>query len=115
MSTFGGGFFEFGYTDQSEISEVGTLTIEDCEFVNFYYDFTSFILLNNGHGHVEISGSKFDKFSNCGSIIRDTREFPKLDYEFADSMDTSELLSFRSSTQSIDVTQDKFYMEISTN
>ena len=36
--------------------------------------------LINGHGKVLITESTFDGFSNWGSIIRDTRELPSLDY-----------------------------------
>ena len=60
----------------SNIDEVGTLTLTNWVFQNFFYDFNSFIGLTNRHGKISISGTTFDKFSNCGSIIRDTIEYP---------------------------------------
>ena len=105
-ATFGNSFFQFGLSDQSEISNIGTLTITSWEFQHFFYDFTSFIGLNNGHGHVVVTGSKFDKFSNCGSIIRDTRNYPILDYSdpYLDSVTSA---SYRSSSFSTYLSQNK--------
>ena len=79
-----------------------------CEFQNFFYDFTSFVGLNNGHGHTSITGSKFTRFSNCGSIIRDTRDHPSLDYSNEDYEDSENIVTtWRSSTYSSDVTRKK--------
>ena len=77
LSTIGEGFIKFEFSDtHSQISQVGTLNIELCIFKNFYYDFTSLISPVKGHGHINVVDSIFEGFSNCGSIIRDTREFP---------------------------------------
>ena len=79
--TNGHSFFQFKFSETlSTITSVGELIIEDWVFQNFFYDFTSFIGLANGHGRVKISGSTFKRFSNWGSIIRDKRELPVLDY-----------------------------------
>ena len=112
-STFGNSFFQFGLSDQSEISTVGTLTITSCEFQHFFYDFTSFIGLNNGNGHVVITGSKFDKFSNCGSIIRDTRQYPVLDYS-SNSLGSTTSVSYRSSAFSMSISKNKRILVTST-
>lgn len=104
--TFGYSFFQFGFTDSSEISSVGTLTITSWTFQHFFYDFTSLIGLNNGHGHIVISDSTFDKFSNCGSIIRDTREYPELNYGNISNSNRIKV-SYRSSQYSSDVTENK--------
>ena len=105
--TFGASFFQFGYSDNlSNINGVGTLNIDQCYFKNFFYDFTSLIGLINGHGKVQITGSTFDSFSNWGSIIRDTRELPLLDYTKSQGITT---LSYRDSMNSINILQNKYY------
>ena len=75
MSTMGNSLFQFQHNEHISNSYVtGTLNLEICTFRNFFHDFTSLVGLANGHGHVSITNSIFDKFSTCGSIIRDTRE-----------------------------------------
>ena len=107
-STFGNSFFQFAYSDTlSNINGVGTLTIDSWTFQNFFYDFTSFIGLINGHGKISITGSTFDRFSNWGSIIRDTRELPNLDYT---KTTTAMTVSYRDSMNSINVLQNKYYV-----
>ena len=108
-STFGNSFFQFAYSDTlSNINGVGTLTIDSWTFQNFFYDFTSFIGLINGHGKISITGSTFDRFSNWGSIIRDTRELPNLDYTKPTT--ASMIVSYRDSMNSINVLQNKYYV-----
>jgi len=83
--TFGNSLFQFTTINtQSDTEGVGTLTLENCEFENFFYEFTSFIGLANGHGHTNIQNSIFKKFSNWGSIIRDQHEVRNLDYSSTD-------------------------------
>ena len=51
--------------------------------LKLFHDFTSSIGLIDGYDHVEIIDSTLSEFSNCESIIRDTRELSKsanLDY-----------------------------------
>ena len=111
ISTYGNSFFQFGFTDRSDIAKVGTLTVTSCEFQNFFYDFTSFVGLNNGHGHISITGSTFTRFSNCGSIIRDTREHTSLTYS---SYNLESIVnSWRSSTYSSDITENKAILQTS--
>lgn len=43
----------------------------------------------NGHGHIAISGTTFDQFSNCGSIIRDTIQEPTMSEYYTDSEDAT--------------------------
>ena len=108
-TTFGASFFQFGYSDTlSNINGVGILTIDGCTFKNFFYDFTSLIGLINGHGKVLITGSTFDSFSNWGSIIRDTRELPSLDYTKSQNITK---LSYRDSMNSINILQNKYYVK----
>ena len=115
LTTIGHSFFQFGLTDVSDISEAGTLIITSCEFKNFFYDFTSFIGLNNGHGFVDISDTTFDKFSNCGSIIRDSRFTPSLDYDNEDLEDYNNILmSYRSSMYSYEINQNRHLITTST-
>ena len=65
LHAFGASLFQFtSINTQSETERAGTLTLLDCEFENFFYDFASFIGLANGHGHVDIQRSTFTKFSN---------------------------------------------------
>jgi hypothetical protein len=81
-TTNGHSLFKFGYIDSvSLIDEVGTLTIQNCQFQHFFYDFTTLIEFVNGYGHVVIRESVFTKFSTCGSIIRDVRELPSQELE----------------------------------
>ena len=73
------------------------MTIKDSVFQNFFYGFNTFIELISGHGKVSISGTTFDKFSNCGSIIRDTFEYPNsLNYVKA-GLATSTAATYRDS------------------
>ena len=76
-TSFGSSLFQFSLSDDlSNIDGVGTLTLANWVFQNFFYDFNSFIGLTNGHEKISISGTTFNKFSNCDSIIRDTVEYP---------------------------------------
>ena len=111
-TTFGASLFQFGYSDTlSNINGVGTLTIDGCNFKNFFYDFTSLIGLINGHGKVIITGSTFDSFSNWGSIIRDTQELPSLDYTKSQGIETT---SYRQSMNSINILKNKYYVKPTT-
>ena len=108
-STNGLTFFQFQYSDTlSNIPGVGKLTIENWEFHHFFYDFTSLIGLANGYGHVVIKGSTFTKFSNCGSIIRDEREFPDINY-MSPGVNTNSEGPYRSSMVLSKVLQTKWY------
>ena len=110
-ATFGSSFFQFGYSDTlSSISGVGTLTISNWMFQNFFYDFTSFIGLTKNHGKVIITGTTFDKFSNWGSIIRDTREYPTLDYLSA-ATSSGAALTYRDSMFTMNQLQTKYFVE----
>ena len=51
--------------------------LENCEFVNFFHDYTSLVGLEQGYGKVEIIDCSFKKFSNWASIIRDTKDYPE--------------------------------------
>ena len=113
-ATFGSSFFQFLYSDTlSSISGVGTLTISNWVFQNFFYDFTSFIGLTKDHGKVIVTGSTFDKFSNWGSIIRDTREYPTLDYLSTTS--TQSKLTYRDSMFAINLIKVKYFVEPTTS
>ena len=114
LTTYGNSFFQFAYSESlSATLGVGTLTITDCTFQNFFYDFSSFIGLVNGHGHVVASGSTFARFSNCGSIIRDTREYPALDYTDT-GLSASAKLYYRASMVTSNILQSKFFIEPSS-
>ena len=113
--TLGNSFFQFGYSDTlSNIGGVGTLTISNCVFQNFYYDFTSLIGLTKDYGNVVITGSTFNGFSNWGSIIRDTREYPSLDYTNYLIITSGLITSYRDSMFSINQVQNKFFVEPSS-
>ena len=86
----------------------------DCVFQNFYYDFTSLIGLTKDYGNVVITGSTFNGFSNWGSIIRDTREYPSLDYTNYLIITSGQITSYRDSMFSINQVQNKFFVEPSS-
>ena len=109
----GSSFIQFGLFDISEISDVGTLTIDSCEFKHFFFDFNSFIGLNNGHGHVVITNSNFEKFSNCGSIIRDSKHYPEVTFESDDNQNI--INSARDTQFSVYITKDRMLGEASTS
>ena len=80
-SSPGQSLFQFGFSDSlSDISSAGTLTITDWTFQHFFHDFGSLISPIKSHGHIVINGSTFTKFSNCGSIIGDSVNYPSLGY-----------------------------------
>ena len=107
--TYGSSFFQFGYSDLlSDINSVGSLNIINWAFQNYFYDYTSFIGLANGHGNIFITNSTFDKFSNWGSIVRDTQEFPSLDYIGSSAANSQVLLTNRDSYFSIYQMQNKY-------
>ena len=113
-TTFGDSFFQFGYSDTlSNISGVGTLTLSNWVFQNFFYDFTSLIGLTKDYGNVVVTGSTFDKFSNWGSIIRDTREYPSLDY-ISSSTSSQAAITYRDSMFTINQLKNKYFVEPST-
>lgn len=65
-----------------------------------------------GHGHVSITNTTFDKFSNCGSIIRDTRE---LDENFEiDETDDDTISVSRGFIMSGKQIREKLYISPST-
>ena len=110
-TTTGGSFFQFEYSDTlSAITSAGTLTITDCTFQHFFYDFTSLIGLMEGHGNVVITGSTFTKFSNCGSIIRDTREYPNLNYN-DNTKDAWKRIMYRDTMLTSQILQEKLYVK----
>lgn len=43
-------------------------------FRNFYFEFNAFIELNTFGGHVVIKDSTFERFSSCGSVIRNIKK-----------------------------------------
>ena len=66
---------------------------------------TSIVGLNNGHGFVNIESSSFDKFSSCGSIIRDTRDY--LNLTIVNLYSSNRTKYFRSSSFSNYILQNK--------
>ena len=107
--TYGFSLFQFGYSDLlSSIDGVGSLNILNWEFQNYFYDFTSFIGLIKGHGKIFINNTIFDKFSNWGSIIRDTRELPSLDYTGTGTTNSQILITNRNSFFTINQLQNKY-------
>ena len=56
-----------------------------------------------------ITGTTFDKFSNWGSIIRDTREFPTLDYLSA-ATSSGAALTYRDSMFTMNQLQTKYFV-----
>jgi hypothetical protein len=44
------------------------------QFLNFLYEFNSFIELNEQGGHVVMTGVVFKNFNTCGAIIRNKRK-----------------------------------------
>ena len=110
-TTYGFSLFKFGYSDKlSNINGVGTLTITNWVFQNFFYSFNSFIGLSNGYGMVSIIGCIFDRFSNWGSIIRDTDEYPNnLNYNKA-GLNLSISTTFRDTMFTSDLIQNKVNM-----
>ena len=108
-TAYGSSLFQFGYSDiLSNINGVGTLSITNWVFQNFFYSFNSFIGLENGNGKIEISGTTFDKFSNCGSIIRDTAEYPNnLDYTYS-GLNSSTSATYRDSMFTSNFIQNKY-------
>ena len=114
-STFGSSFFQFGYSDTlSNIDGVGTLTISNWVFQNFFYDFTSLIGLTKDYGKVVVTGSTFDKFSNWGSIIRDTRESPSLNY-ISSSTSSQAAITYRDSMFALNQLLNKYFIEPSSS
>ena len=110
-STNGGAFFQFLYSDTlSTISAAGTLIIDSCTFMNFFHDYTSLIGLIEGHGHVSITNSTFEQFSNWGSIIRDTRDYPRVD----DLDGFIQFTSLRYSRAAIEILSDLYYIKPSS-
>ena len=64
-TTTGGALFQFVYKESlSTAGGVGTLTLSNCKFQHFFYDFTTLIGLTEGHGKVVITDTTFEKFSN---------------------------------------------------
>ena len=57
----------------------GTLKLDNWEFIHFFHDYTSLVEIEQGYCKAEITNCNFDKFSNCASIIRDTKEYPDTD------------------------------------
>eukprot|EP00347_Sterkiella_histriomuscorum_P009701 403340212 len=88
----GGYFIKFDISTVSQLTEPPTLTIDNCEFTNYLFDFNSFIETNKFGGHIIIKNSVFDKFSSCGSIVRNyyhyfepwvkNRGLPLLNYQY---------------------------------
>ena len=110
-TAYGFSLFQFGYSNiLSNTNGVGTLTITNWVFQNFFYSFNSFVGLLNGHGKVSIIGSTFIKFSNWGSIIRDTAEYPSnLDYNKS-GLNSSIATTFRDTMFTSDLIQNKLYV-----
>ena len=48
--------------------------------------------------------------SNCGSIIRDTREYPTLDYTNSIGTDPNTIITYRESIAGINQYQSKFFV-----
>ena len=114
-TSFGSSFFKFSYSDTlSNIGGVGFLNLTNWVFQNFFYDFNSFIGLVNGHGKISVSGTTFNKFSNCGSIIRDTVEYPTgLNY-ISTGLQSSILNTYRDSMFTSNLYQNKYSIKPST-
>lgn len=106
-TTYGHYLFYFGFDIEGSSTVPGTLTIQNSIFRNFLYDFTSLIGLNDGNGHIVITNSTFEKFSNWGSIIRDTRELPTLAYG-STSYSRDIRFFFRASTIPIKMLKSKY-------
>ena len=91
---------------------VGALTLTSCTFQNFFHDFTSLIGLTEGHGQVAITDTTFIRFSNCGSIVRDTRDYPIVDRLNA-SINLLDI-QIRSSRAAVEQLKDEFYIKPSS-
>ena len=100
--------FYFAYDEMSSATSPGTLTIQDSVFENFFYDFNSLIGLNGYNGHIVITGTTFDKFSNWGSIIRDSWQKPVLDYGNTNYA-IEQRMFMRASEISLKLLSDKFF------
>jgi len=55
-----------------------SLLIKGCSFKNFIYEFNSLIEPNSYGGKISIEGSTFERFSTCGSIVRNYKNTLKL-------------------------------------
>ena len=110
-TTYGESLFQFGYSDTlSNINGIGILTISNWVFQNFFYSFNSLIGLTNDYGKVSISGTTFDKFSNWGSIIRDTAVYPSgLNYISA-GLKASTANTYRDSMFTSNLYQTKYFV-----
>jgi len=72
----GASFFYFDLSatpDRTQLTDPPTLTIKGCKFLNFLYEFNSFIELNDHGGFVNIQNTQFENMNTCGSIIRNKR------------------------------------------
>ena len=59
--------------------------MQNVKFQNFFYEFNSFIELNDFGGHISMIDTQFENIETCGSIIRNK----KVRYEFTNSADFS--------------------------
>lgn len=109
----GGALFQFYYAEGLSTSgRAGTLTFTSCKFQHFFYDFTTLIGLTEGHGKVVITDTVFEKFSNCGSIIRDSRNFPIVSRPEHTGTATDGQL--RQSRAPIEIIQNDYYVKPTT-
>lgn len=67
---YGHPVLKFLNNKQMMLSEPNSLTLQNSAFINFMYGVSSLIELNSKGGHVTVTGTKFERFTSCGSIIR---------------------------------------------
>eukprot|EP00347_Sterkiella_histriomuscorum_P008702 403344080 len=71
--TSGGGLFTFEQHPLMILTSTPTLTLNNCVFKNFMYEFNSFIDMNDLGGEVKIQNTVFSHFNTCGAIVRNKK------------------------------------------
>ncbi|TNV74929.1 hypothetical protein FGO68_gene8072 [Halteria grandinella] len=68
----GGGLF---YLVGTSSDTYPTLSIQNCEFQNFFQEMSSLVVITSQHANLSIQDSLFNQFSSCGSIISNGIDF----------------------------------------
>eukprot|EP00347_Sterkiella_histriomuscorum_P009503 403340963 len=71
--TSGGALFTFEQHPLMALTTPANLTLNNCIFRNFMYEFNSLIELNDLGGYVQISKTQFQNINTCGAIIRNKK------------------------------------------
>eukprot|EP00347_Sterkiella_histriomuscorum_P003595 403363685 len=69
----GASFFKFDLTNETSLTSPATLKLNNVGFKHFFYEFNSFIDLNDYGGYVEMSSVSFQYFESCGALLRNKK------------------------------------------